>query len=108
MKKSERTNSIERRRAGRLANTELQCTLGMIQNISAGGMVILCRDAYPSRASVLIGTGEEHICVLIRRIWIKRIGFRKRLVGYRFIDPPENLLGLLRGANLPNHIKRVI
>ncbi|MCH7545519.1 MAG: hypothetical protein IID30_03850 [Planctomycetes bacterium] len=108
MKKTERTNLIERRRAGRLADTELQCTLGLIQNISASGMVLLCRDTIPKRASVLIGVGEDHISVFIRRIWIKRLGYKKRLVGYRFIDPPENLLGVLRGAKLPKHIMRVI
>ena len=108
MKKTERTNLIERRRAGRLADTELQCTLGLIQNISASGMVLLCRDTIPKRASVLIGVGEDHISVFIRRIWIKRLGYKKRLVGYRFIDPPENLLGVLSGAKLPKHIMRVI
>ena len=70
MKKTERTNLIERRRAGRLADTELQCTLGLIQNISASGMVLLCRDTIPTRASVLIGGGDVHITVFIRRIWI--------------------------------------
>ncbi len=102
------TNSIEQRRAGRLASTGLQCTLGMIQNISASGMVVLCQGAVPSRAAVLIGHGEVHISIHVRRIWIKRIGFRKRLVAYRFIDPPENILGLINGAKLPNHIKRVL
>ena len=102
------TNSIEQRRAGRLAGTELQCTLGMIENISANGMVILCLGAVPSRAAVLIGYGKDHIEVHVRRIWIKRIGFRKRLVAYRFIDPPENILGLVSGTRLPDHIKRVL
>ncbi len=97
------TNSIEQRRAGRLAGTDLQCTLGMIENISANGMVILCLGAVPSRAAVLIGYGEDYISV-----HIKRIGFRKRLVAYRFIDPPENILGLISGVKLPNHIKRVL
>ena len=108
MLKTEDTNSIEQRRAGRLAGTELQCTLGMIQNISANGMVILCQGSAPSRASVFIGYGEDYISVHIRRIWIKRIGFRKRLAAYRFIDPPENILSLISGAKLPNHIKRVL
>ena len=108
MEKTESTNLNERRRAGRLANTDLQCTLGTIQNISAGGMVILCRESYPKRASVLIGLGDDHLSVFIRRIWIKRLGYKRRLVGYRFIDPPGNLFALLRGAKLPNHIKRVI
>ena len=108
MTQTETTNSIEQRRAGRLACTELQCTLGMVENISANGMVILCLGAVPSCAAVLIGYGEDYISVHIRRIWIKRIGFRKRLVAYRFIDPPENILGLINGAKLPNHIKRVL
>ena len=108
MTQLENTNSIEQRRAGRLSGTELQCTLGMIENISANGMVILCLGAVPYRAAVLIGHGEDHIKVHVRRIWIKRIGFRKRLVAYRFIDPPENILGLISGVKLPNHIKRVL
>ncbi len=108
MIEAETTNTIDQRRAGRLADTDLQCTLGTIQNISANGMVVLCQGAVPSRAAVLIGHGEDYISVHVRRIWIKRIGFRKRLAAYRFIDPPENMLGLISGAKLPNNIKRVL
>ena len=108
MEEPKPTNFNERRQAGRYVNSELRCTLGEIQNISASGMAILCRKAPPHRAEVLIGIGEEHICVLITRIWLKRLGFRKRLVGYLFIDPPAKLLGLLRSEKLPSHIKRVI
>ena len=71
-------------------------------------MEILCRDSAPYSASVLIGFEENRICVLIKRIWIKNLENRKRLIGYKFVDPPENILGLLRGAKLPIDIKRVI
>ena len=108
MKESKHTNSDEGRQAGRLAEVELQCTLGEIKNLSATGMAILCRKAPPHRVEVLIGNGEEHICVSLTRIWVKRLGFRKRLIGYQFIDPPEKLLGLLSNEKLPIHIKRVI
>ena len=71
-------------------------------------MEILCRDSAPYSASVLIGFDENHICVSIKRIWIKHLESQKRLIGYQFVDPPENILGLIRGAKLPIDIKRVI
>ena len=71
-------------------------------------MEILCQDSAPYRASVLIGFDEDRICVTIKRIWIKHLEGRKRLVGYQFVDPPENILGLIRGVKLPIEIKRVI
>ncbi len=108
VEESKHTNSNECRRAGRLVNVELQCTLGEIKNISATGMAILCRKTPPHRVEVLVGNGEEQICVLITRKWVKRLGIQKRLVGYQFIDPPDKLFGLLRNEKLPIHIKRVI
>ena len=108
VEESKHNKSYKRRQTGRLVNTELQCSLGEIQNISASGMEILCRDSAPYSASVLIGFDENHICVSIKRIWIKHLESQKRLIGYQFVDPPENILGLIRGAKLPIEIKRVI
>ena len=108
VEESKHTNSYKRRKTGRLVNTELQCSLGEIQNISASGMEILCRDSAPYSASVLIGFDEDRICVLIKRIWITQLDTRKSLVGYQFVDPPENILGLLRGATFSVDVKRVI
>ena len=108
MEESKHTNSYKRRKTGRLINTELQCSLGEIQNISANGMEILCRGSAPDSASVLIGFDEDRICVLIKRIWITHLDTQKSLIGYQFVDPPENILGLLREAKFSLDVKRVI
>ncbi len=88
VEESKHTNSYKRRQTGRLVNTDLQCSLGEIQNISASGMEILCQDSAPYSASVLIGFDEDRICVSIKRIWVKHLESQKRLVGYQFVAIP--------------------
>lgn len=86
----------------------MSCSLGRIINISAGGMVVVTRERVRHRVDVVIGVVPEAVHVTAKRVWVKRYGLRRRLVGYQFIDPPPNLLQLINGSQLPTNIQRVI
>jgi len=98
---------INRRRHGRIAVGDIECSVGRIINISAGGMVVVGREA-KHMVDVVIGGGSTRVVVKARRVWAKRHGFTRRMVAYQFIDPPSNLLQLVNGQQLPTNVIRVI
>ena len=108
MDESKHGHILNRRHHGRLTTTELNCSLGDIINISAGGLVVLGKNASHYRFEIEIGSGDDHVIVLAERIWTAQAGLRKHLTGYRFIDPPDHLLSRIYRAVLPTSINRVI
>ena len=100
--------TFNRRRYGRIEMSMLDCAMGRIMNLSAGGMVVLGPNATHYRIEVDIGDDREAVIVLAERIWSRRNGFRRHLVGYKFVDPPPNLLQRVNGAELGSVIARVI
>ena len=96
-----------RRRYGRVAVDDIECSVGRIINISAGGMVVVSRQA-AHKVDVTIGAKPDRMVIKAERVWAKRYGFTRRLVAYRFIDPPSNLLQLVNGQQLQTNVMRVI
>lgn len=97
-----------RRQSGRVDFSGVDCDLGTIINISAGGMVVQGRPPDVLRKEVQFGEDEDTFTVNVEHIWEQKIGFRKHIIGYRFVDPPEDLLHRLCGSKLPTAIPRVI
>ncbi len=81
--------------------------MGRIINISAGGMVVVSRQA-AHKVDVAIGVKPHRLVVKAERVWAKRYGFTRHLVAYKFIDPPPNLLQLVNGQQLQTNVMRVI
>ena len=97
-----------RRQTGRVDFAGIECDLGTIVNISAGGMVVQGRPPEVLRREVQFGEDEDTFTVIVEHIWEQKIGFRKHLIGYRFLDPHEDLLHRLCVSKLPTAIPRVI
>jgi hypothetical protein len=97
-----------RRRHGRLALSDLRCSLGRLLNISGGGMAVEGRRRWAKKVKVTFGEGDHKATVLAVRIWSHRAGLLRRAVGYRFIDPPGNLLECLNGNAITALTTRVI
>lgn len=97
-----------RRRHGRLSIADIRCSLGRIINISAGGMAVIGRRCWHREVSVTFGKGEHKATVRAVRIWDHRVGLTRHAVGYRFIDPPANLLESLNGNYITALTSRVI
>ncbi len=101
------TSGENRRRYGRLVVDDLKCSVGRIVNISAGGMVVVGRCS-AHKVDVVIGGKANQVVITAVRVWAKRYGFSRRMVAYRFVEPPPNLLQLINGAQLPTNVIRVI
>lgn len=100
-------NSSNRRRSGRLAETTLSCSIGRILNISAGGMAVTGR-APRGRVAVTFGRGASRTTILAVRVWCRRAGLLRHVAGYRFIDPPPNLLERINTNGITARSMRVI
>lgn len=97
-----------RRQSGRVDFSGVICDLGKIMNISAGGMVIQGKLPDVLRQEVQFCEDEDAFTAIVEHIWEQKIGFRKYIIGYRFIDPPADLLQRLCGSKLSTAIPRVI
>ncbi len=108
MGRSKDKNHSQPRKFGRVRLPELLCSRGKVQNISAGGMAVLCRSASYRRIDVVFIKGANRVHVQAERVWVKRLGIFKRLVGYRFLDAPDDLLQRLNHKHFTTEIHRVI
>jgi len=97
-----------RRRHGRLALSDLRCSLGRLVNISGGGMAVIGWRRWGRSVRVTFGKGDHTATVLAVRIWSHRVGLLRQAVGYRFVDPPANLLQCLNGNAITARTTRVI
>ena len=79
----------ERRRHGRLKQPDLQCSAGVVLDLSAGGVRVLTKRPLKGKTHITFYLGERHrVDADCQIIWCKRIGFRTHLVGLQFLNLP--------------------
>jgi hypothetical protein len=78
------------RRAGRLPQESLKCSLGEVVNMSATGAKIRCRiGSRPSegkKASVEMDTESGQIRLQARVVWVRMCGILRWEAGLEFVD----------------------
>jgi len=97
-----------RRTSGRLELRGLPCSLGEVVNISAGGVVVDGRPPTAPRVPLELGEGGDRIAVRAEAAWTVRLRRGRARTGYRFIDPPPDLLPRLLGVRLPESRQRML
>jgi len=98
----------KQRRHGRLDGEGLQCNLGQVLNISAGGMVVTGRVQRENWAEIALGDEGCEITVIGHRVWSRRVNRRTEEVGYRFLEAPADLIERIKGVNLPGTYRRPV
>jgi hypothetical protein len=97
-----------RRRTGRLPQESLMCNLGLILDLSVGGMRILCRKA-PTHPVEIEITGHTLPGKLIATLaWSKKVGLFKTEIGLRFEKVTAEMATCLTQIAAINRFRRVI
>lgn len=77
---------IERRKGGRMKGTRLGCNLGMVADLSGGGMRIRSRRKYHGVQKVELWTRTTRVKLDAEAVWSKKITFRRYETGFRFVE----------------------
>lgn len=102
------TGGASRRRSGRLPAEALVCNIGLVLDISVGGMRVLARSNYSGTVKIKFRdyptTEPLHATVT----WTKRVGFFMREVGLRFENVSPQMSSLLTTIASCHRYRRVI
>jgi hypothetical protein len=82
-----------KRRFGRVVCQEIRCSLGVVENLSAGGMRIRTSSRTPEPGSTFtlcLNSLDGELLVPCRVSWKRRVGFFKHVVGVQFVNLPED------------------
>lgn len=97
-----------RRFQARLAQESLRTNLGIVLDLSMGGMRIRCTKAPAGTMDVELADDEETMQLRAEVAWVRRVGFRKHEAGLKFVDiTAEQALRLSRLA-MRNRMRRVM
>lgn len=101
-------NAGTRRRHGRLPQETLVSNVGDVLDISAGGMRVISSSAPKEYAQIQIEGYTLPGTLSAQVAWTKKRGFRKREVGYRFIDVTPKMAQALTAIAATNRFRRAI
>jgi len=96
-----------RRKSGRLPQDALVCNLGIVLDISAGGMRILCTRPPRKRVRIHLHGHKLPAPLIAVRAWSKRMGLLKHKVGLRFENVSPALAQRLTAIAAANRMRRV-
>jgi hypothetical protein len=97
-----------RRRSGRLPQESLQCNLGTVLDISAGGMRVLTRAKPSGRLNVVLQGYPLPEPLAAEVAWTKRSGLFMREVGLCFHDVSPQMAQFLTRIAMMHRFRRVI
>jgi hypothetical protein len=80
----------ERRSRGRVRQQGVVCDLGVVLDLSAGGMRVLSTRGHDGQMNIRIWTIKDSVTVRADVVWSKRVGFRRHLVGLKFVAMSES------------------
>ena len=96
----------DRREYIRIAQNELESSLGQVLDISVSGMRVVCRHAPKDEQIVFqLNTTVNPIDVTGKIVWKQRLGFRKHEIGLSFVNASKELIDLVhRCATLDGRV----
>ena len=87
----------ERRRFGRVKGHRLRCNLGVVLDLSGGGLRLRSSRRLHGRKYVELSSHSRHVRVLAEVRWATRLGFRKYEIGMEFQDVTDEIAKELTG-----------
>lgn len=88
-----RSTGDDRRVCGRLLTEQLETDAGRVGNLSASGMQLETRQSLKGRVGetieLTLGSDDEQTTVKGEIVWARRAGFRRHVVGIRFVELAE-------------------
>ena len=99
---------ISRRRAGRLPQDTLACNIGIVLDISAGGMRVLCTKMPPRQLEVSLFGHQLPGPLTAQVSWYKRVGLFKREVGMCFVNVTPEIANCLTSIARDNRLRRAV
>jgi hypothetical protein len=97
-----------RRKSGRLPQDAMACNLGIVLDISAGGMSVLCTRRPRKRCQVHLHGFKLPARLMAVRTWCKRLGLFKQKVGLRFENVTPEMARRLTAIAATNRARRVL
>ena len=76
----------ERRKWGRVKGTRLNCNLGMVLDLSGGGMRVRATRRLQGKQQVDLSSHARRVRVQADVVWARRLGFRRYELGLQFRD----------------------
>jgi hypothetical protein len=76
----------DRRASGRMRVEGVVCKLGPVLDLSAGGMRVLSTRRHRGAMTLRLQSWHEKLAVRGQVMWCIRAGFRRTIVGIKFLD----------------------
>lgn len=80
---------LDRRTRGRVLQQGVISNVGVVIDISGGGMRVLHTKPLEGQHEVEITTESETLKLVAQVVWCKKIGFRRQMAGLRFVNIDE-------------------
>lgn len=97
-----------RRRFGRLPQEVLTSNIGVVLDLSAGGMRVLARRLPAQRVAITLRGYSLPGPLIAEAQWSRRIGMFRHEIGLRFPDPPANVTQVLTQIAATHRLRRVM
>ncbi|MBT8486673.1 MAG: PilZ domain-containing protein [Phycisphaerales bacterium] len=88
------------RRHGRLKPGVLWCNLGVLQDISASGLRVVCKRPVEGGLRVVLRGPDRVMRLNARVVWCRKLKFRKYEAGIQFDQVPDDVAAYLRSMAL--------
>ena len=95
-----------RRAYGRLRQEALDCNLGVVLDLSLGGMRVQCNRPPKGEIDVELRGSEVKLRLRAQVVWARRVGFRKYEVGLNFLRLPAETIKQLTRISLNHRVRR--
>ncbi len=86
-----RLHFVDRRKAGRLKRAAIGCNIGMIVDISDGGMRVRSRRRYQGALDIQLTTRTDVVKVTAKVVWTRKLAFRRHEIGLQFLGLTPDL-----------------
>lgn len=80
----------DRRARGRVRQQGVTSNLGVVIDLSGGGVRILSTTGFEGKQNVTISCDTDAVDVKAEVVWCRRVGFRRFLVGMKFVELDES------------------
>jgi hypothetical protein len=98
----------DRRAAGRVLQQGVACNLGIVIDMSAGGMRVLCTRGHHGQMLIRLQSDCDVMSLLVETAWSHRAGFRRHMVGLRFLDVDAETARRLAAIALSHRLREAI
>ncbi len=97
---AERVATTRQRRHDRRVVMSLDCSHGVVLDVSAGGVRLVSRKPLEGCVDLVLRGGQRpEVRVSANVVWTKRVRFGEHLTGLEFVEAPRGVLRQLLGES---------